>query len=152
MKFTTNIPRWAAQITTKANYSDPVQPTVLISIGEPLNREGPAAIQDGSWDDVLRISFWDITRPITDSRDPSGQLQPMNEEQAKQIADFIKKHEEKSIVIHCHAGISRSAAVCRALLQLGWTYHQTHFDLNGYNSHVYTMIRKQFPQLSPYDG
>jgi predicted protein tyrosine phosphatase len=151
MKTTTNISRMYAQVLTKHNIVSPDQPTVLISINEPQSREGPARLMEDGWDDILRMAFWDITKRIADMRQEGQWLEPMNEDQAKEIADFIRKHWDKNIIVHCHAGISRSAAVVRILVNLGWTYkrYPTGHGLDGYNVHIYSLLKKQFSELMP---
>ena len=36
--------------------------------------------------------------------------------QAKRIADFVTEHRGRNILVHCHAGVSRSAGVVEAIL------------------------------------
>ena len=83
----------------------------LISLGEPDAAEGDPKIQDG-WHDVLRLSFHDIT---PDTLDVEGSYTLMSDEDAQKIVAFVKEvvpHVE-GIIVHCRAGISRSAAVAK---------------------------------------
>lgn len=66
---------------------------------------------------VLRLYFDDIDEPLDvkyfDGRD-GGHLEPMTEEQGKQIVDFVKANEHRgSFLVHCAAGISRSGAIAK---------------------------------------
>lgn len=90
---------------TKLNKEDT---TVLISITDPGNALLPNTILN-QFQDSLSIQFWDIEEEIC-------QYKPIKEEEAKTIKDFINKHKDKSFIIHCEAGISRSAAVGMAVI------------------------------------
>lgn len=150
MKKTVHLPRALAERLKPEHVeaADMRYKACLISINEPDH--DVAQLQDG-WTDVLRISFWDITKRIPDLRNKDTWLEPLNEEEAKTIADFIKEHKDNHIVVHCRAGISRSAAVVRLLVDLGWDFDfsLSHHDMSGYNIHVYSMLKKHFPELLP---
>jgi predicted protein tyrosine phosphatase len=93
---------------------------VLISITTPLLC--PAQIYVPAWEDVLRLEFDDIGQDLAEYRESSYVLP--QREHAEQIVAFIRRHQTKSVVAHCEAGISRSAAVCVVLRDLGWQYIQ----------------------------
>ena len=108
----------------------------LISIGEPAASEGDPNIQDG-WHDVLRLSFHDIL-PITP--DPDSAYTMMQDEDAKAIVDFVRNVAPNvdGIIVHCKAGISRSAAVAK------WICGEYKIPFNAkyskYNEFIYRMI------------
>ncbi len=80
---------------------------VLISITEP----GGEYISDetkSKYFDVCEVKFWDITSNI-------GQYSIISDDIAVKIKDFILQYRNKKFAIHCHAGISRSAAVGMAI-------------------------------------
>ena len=91
---------------------------VLISIGEPgdgykysiLSKEEVQGFKD-----CLQIEFWDIEEDF-------GDYKIITDDQAKTIQDFILKNLQKDtetrFIVHCKAGISRSAAVAKAVEQL----------------------------------
>lgn len=91
---------------------------VLISIGEPgdgykysiLSKEEVQGFKD-----CLQIEFWDIEEDF-------GDYKIITDDQAKTIQDFILKNLQKDtetrFIVHCKAGISRSAAVSKAIEQL----------------------------------
>jgi hypothetical protein len=72
----------------------------------------------------LKIDFWDIESLVPDFSNPGKYLEPPNEQHAAAIVDFIMKHRGKPIIVNCHAGISRSGAVCafaHRCLDYEWT-------------------------------
>lgn len=58
---------------------------------------------------VLRLTFWDVADP--------NQADVFTHEMADQILDFVNAHRDEvdAFVVHCEAGISRSAGVAEAL-------------------------------------
>jgi predicted protein tyrosine phosphatase len=82
---------------------------VLISIGEP-GREETILTSDFVKDfkDVLQVEFWDIEEDFSEYK-------IIADEQAKLIQDFIIKNKDNRFIINCQAGISRSAAVGKAI-------------------------------------
>lgn len=153
-KYTVHLPRFLAEHLSSRNFDDDGE-ACLISISEPGKPE--ARLMPG-WTDVLRMSFWDVTKPLEQgfvlAGHPAGSIDPMTEDEAKEIADFIKKHKDENIIVHCRAGKSRSAAIVRLLTELGWKMHPTilpHYDFSGFNIHVYSLVKRHFPELLP-DG
>jgi len=86
----------------------PAEPTVAISIISPGR---PDASLHASMADVLRQYFHDTTPK---DHNAAGTV-VFSTEQAQQIVGFIRTHhaepEPRHLLIHCEAGISRSAAV-----------------------------------------
>ena len=85
-------------------------PTVgMISITDPDAKSGLAKLQEG-WSAVLRLQFHDVTKPWQG-------YEPMTEGQAKELIDWLEKHEAgfTGVVVHCEHGQSRSAAVAKYL-------------------------------------
>jgi predicted protein tyrosine phosphatase len=80
---------------------------VCISITNP--RQAPAVL-DG-WSDVLRLGFHDV-------EGPAGHYREMSAEHAAQVLAFARKHRNRTILVHCEWGASRSAAV--ALFLAAW--------------------------------
>ena len=65
---------------------------------------------DKSIDNFLQVKMWDIEEDLFEI----GELQyeKPNDNELKNIVDFINKHKDKSVfIVHCSAGISRSGAV-----------------------------------------
>jgi predicted protein tyrosine phosphatase len=111
----------------------------VISISD--EEQGPAKLQDG-WGPVLRLEFLDI-----DAEQGEGVL--FDKAMAKQILAFADEAfaEGLSLLVHCHAGLSRSGAVAvflGSVYKLG-VYADTirmHPGYGLYNKHVYrTLLR-----------
>lgn len=79
----------------------------VISIADP--EEGPAQLQPG-WADVLRLEFHDVDAA-------EGTYRVFDPEMARSVLDFGILHLEQghSLLVHCHLGVSRSAAVAVVL-------------------------------------
>jgi hypothetical protein len=108
----------------------------MISLGEPDAAEGAPKIQDG-WRDVLRLSFHDIT---PDTLDIESAYTLMSDADAQKIVEFVKKvaPEVEGIIVHCRAGISRSAAVAKWICSEYQIPFNRHYD--RYNDYVYRLM------------
>lgn len=80
---------------------------VLISIHDPSHNYHPENKVEG-FVDVLQVKFWD-TEYDFDS------IPTIPKDMALEIRDFIIKHKDRRFMIHCHAGMSRSAGVGMAV-------------------------------------
>jgi len=84
---------------------------VVVSITSPDSR--PARLAEG-YRDVLRMAFWDLAAPCQWGGET---LLPISRRQAEAIVAFLERwhaHPESlTLLVHCEAGISRSAAVAR---------------------------------------
>jgi len=69
---------------------------------------------------VLSIQSWEIQKKITGVKYEFVQANDNSEMNLKSkfefICDFLKKHENERVLVHCQAGISRSATACLAYL------------------------------------
>lgn len=83
---------------------------VLVSIRDQREEPLPKIITD-SYDYVLELVFDDILESS-----PWLHRDVFSLDQAEKLWYFFKSHQGKPMIIHCHAGVSRSAAVavCRA--------------------------------------
>lgn len=99
---------------------------LLVSITEPGR---PAALQSG-WKAVLRLQFDDIDTP-----QPGCQM--FEEHDAHSLLAFVEAHAQTSteLVVHCHAGISRSAAVAKFFAEKYACDYPAHYSL--YNKAIY---------------
>jgi predicted protein tyrosine phosphatase len=80
--------------------------TCLISIGNEHDEFWDLKV---SGERVLKVVFSDITA----EREYSKRVYyGITMEQAEEIVAFIDLHKEKDFIVNCHAGISRSGAVC----------------------------------------
>lgn len=104
----------------------------VISICEPL---APAAALSPTWNAVLHLKFDDIDTP--------NELRTtFSAGHAALILDFVEQASAENIdgiLVHCHAGISRSAAVAKFIAE----QHQLPFPerYSVYNRHVYRLLR-----------
>jgi len=76
----------------------------LISITDP-DRDN-IQIDTSVFKNTLEIKFWDLEKPF-------GDYKIITKEQGKTIRDFINENEV--FLVHCEAGISRSAGVAKAI-------------------------------------
>ena len=117
VKFTNFISRWQAEHTHQLH--KPIKKAVLISITDPDRPE--ADLYHKAWEGILRLKFHDMDHQ---PRAPQSKSDIIfipqnyilfNEDNAKEIMNFLAKHEGKvdTVVAHCEAGISRSAAVAK---------------------------------------
>jgi len=81
--------------------------TVVIAIHDPDKpNHNPENLK--GFKDVFEIKFWDIEEQI-------GNYKPITNKQGKEIRDFIESNKNSKFIIHCHAGMSRSAGVACAV-------------------------------------
>ena len=67
-------------------------------------------------DNVLNLEFDDVNEDIVNWK---GRIfLGITDEQAKQIVNFIEKNKGKNFFLHCRVGRSRSAAICRYILDM----------------------------------
>lgn len=82
--------------------------SVLISINEEDMDLHPLKL-DRNDSRILTLKFSDVTRPC----DVHGiKYNPISSDDALKVLDFINLNKDKNFIVHCHAGISRSAAIC----------------------------------------
>jgi predicted protein tyrosine phosphatase len=118
---------------TTAEQCGPYQDWAVISIGEPAASDGSPKIQDG-WHEVLRLFFHDIDTEQHTA--PNGPYVLMSEIDARDIVEFVDRVAPTIdvLMIHCRAGISRSAAVAK------WVARRYSLAFNNryrlYNHHV----------------
>lgn len=69
--------------------------------------------------DVLNLEFDDVEKYQEHVwKGKTYKAYPPSEEQARQIIDFAKGHQEYNLLIHCYAGRSRSVGVAQGLLDM----------------------------------
>lgn len=146
--FTTFMPKRYAELITVHPDSDK---TILISINSPLTTPGSTAQQlnKDAWADILYLSFHDADE-VHQSLDDrvadidSNKIELFNKTHANQIFDFLKKHEVDctQVIVHCEAGISRSAAVSKFIADIYALDFPGGYSL--YNKLVYSTLMKEF--------
>jgi rhodanese-related sulfurtransferase len=108
----------------------PLPNWALISITDPDDDGciggGPATLKRG-WKYLLRLRFGDV--------DDTSNSYAFHDGHAQSIVDFLTKLPDTvdTLIVHCHAGISRSAAVAK--------FAADFFDVEDFN-HGYTLYNK----------
>ena len=98
------------QATTYCRSTNPFE-TVMISISTPGIDywDEPFISPENKIRGILRLCFDDVDTP------DRGQC--MVEKDAQLVAEFLRMHPEKDVIVHCDAGMSRSAGVAAAILK-----------------------------------
>jgi predicted protein tyrosine phosphatase len=111
------------------------EPHAVISIREPGSRM-PVIPENEFCRGVLRLSFHDLLR-VVDSTD-----EPFTAEHAEQILEFVDRvaGDGVTLVVHCEAGISRSAGVAAALSRSFLGADASFFENYIPNSLIYGML------------
>lgn len=111
---------------------EPPANSACISINDPTTANLPCL--DPRWEHSLMANFYDY-----DTEELSG----LNEELARKICefvDFISETNPSYIVIHCYAGISRSAAVAKFVSTIMNLRFPEYYTL--YNKFVFNTLIK----------
>ena len=94
------------------------KPSVIISISDPYNvyDNAPFCSPLNRVFDILPLSFCDAAEPGKDvyGRDVT-ESEMMTDEDARKVVRFVRENRDKRIIVHCDAGISRSAGVAAAI-------------------------------------
>jgi len=116
----------------------------VISIREP-GSDMPAIPRNELCRGILSLSFHDLHRPER----PDVIL--FTAEHAREIFDFFTavRPELETLVIHCEAGISRSAAVAAALSRATIGADSFFFEHYAPNPLVYSTLLAVWRELSP---
>ena len=119
----------------RAEAMRPPRSCALISITD--TGKAPAHLLEG-WAAVLRVSFDDVD-PVwyPEDRDWWEGLVPCSSDQAGEIADFCRVNALRCrrLVVHCRYGVSRSAAVAKALCEVAGLWFPGNYE--DHNEFVY---------------
>lgn len=100
----------------------------------------PADLKKDTWGAILRLKFDDVDKDMTSQE--ARYYQFFEGEDAGKILKWLQDNEYnlETVVVHCAAGISRSAAVAKFIAEL---YKIKNFNHNYtlYNKHVYRVLR-----------
>jgi predicted protein tyrosine phosphatase len=120
----------------------------LISIRDPGSHRPAYEIKH--WPDLLELQFHDINSPEPRDEDwwqswaKEGYIVPCRENAAS-ICQFVRQHWQRSIIVHCEMGLSRSAAVCDVLVGLGWAYQSTRSEgRSRANRRLVQLLQQEF--------
>lgn len=125
----------------------PTENMVLISITQPGDKEVGLHPE---WKAILRLEFDDIDGSML----PSSNSRSFTAWHAKEVLDFLEIYKDiDELIVHCMAGISRSAAVakfaaekynCNEFLRMFEKYEL-------YNKWVYSSLKRaDNPDYDPY--
>ena len=126
----------------RAEAMRPPQDAALISITSPGE---PAARLQPGWSRILRVEFDDID-PLSFPDDYAG-MQPISAELGLCIARFVCDvgPSHRRIVVHCRYGVSRSAAVAKAIAAPARLRFPPWYD--EHNQRVYRTVLGGFEAL-----
>ena len=125
----------------------PTVPTIIISITSPEKELVQFAHSD-RFVDILRLQFHDISQP-------NDEYRLMNKEDAEKVIDFAYRYEQDAqlILVHCDAGISRSAGVAAGL---SWLFNNddSHFYSRAFrpNAHCRRLVIETAIDSKEYQG
>lgn len=132
--------------------------TAIISISTPNvdYDESPFIDNENNVSEILELSFCDADFP--GEKDVYGRLTTdfdlMTDEDADKVVEFMERHKDKFIIVHCDAGISRSAGVAAAILKYYNGDDSPIFDSRWYNPNrwCYRKVLEAFERkFSNYD-
>lgn len=139
--------REAIDYVYSVNGFNSTKPFAIISIQEMDTELMPIKFKPaGKCKLALNIHFSDVTndrvyREAIKSGRHKNELKIMNLNDAKRIKSLVDKAEEdneiEELIIHCHAGISRSAAVAAALCKVHGIDDSTYFTQSRYSPNMY---------------
>lgn len=127
------IPAFVVLSREEAERYKPGEREICISIADP---DAEPARLSGGFEAVLRLSFTDII----EMGEPSDVL--FSEDDAQAIREFIDAWPDaRRIVVHCHAGVSRSPGVALGLCDVrGWATAELERSHPGWNRLVRTAV------------
>lgn len=105
--------------------------TAYVSITDPDRR---IATVDPPMSPIIRCSFWDVEREMHG-------MAPVEPEQIQKLAEFILANRGLNFIVHCEAGVSRSAAVVQAILDSFPEYTEKHSE-RWPNGLVLSMLKR----------
>ncbi len=94
------------------------RPTIMISISDPFHTyaETPFITPENNIQAILPLAFCDAEEPGPDVYGHmAGAEDLMQKEDAVQIRDLLARYPNHTIIVHCDAGMSRSAGVAAAI-------------------------------------
>ena len=105
--------------------------TVMISISDPYMEyeHSPFCTEENNIVAILPLCFADADKPGYDVYGRTAGISDlMKDEDGRKIAAFLKQYPDTEVIVHCDAGISRSAGVAAAILKYFTGDDSTIFD------------------------
>ncbi len=134
---------WVANVPMEfAEAYDPTleAPVACVSISEPMTARAPgwvAKLRPG-YAAVMRLRFEDYDS-LRRHPDDAALFTP---DQARDLASFLREHRGKNFLVHCAAGISRSAAVAEVILEAFPEYEDVGHKPRHPNGHVKSLLKR----------
>lgn len=116
-------------------YNPHAGPTVMISISDPHMQyaAAPFCSEENKVLQILSLCFADADQPGPDIYGYDAAVEDlMRDEDAAQVAELLRTHPDTDVIVHCDAGISRSAGVAAAILK-----HTTGDDSSIFENGLY---------------
>lgn len=122
----------------RLSYTDYSSDKAIISISTPGDEKAEFDSNNETIKDILYLELYDISY---NSQEIFKGYEPMSDEDAIKIKDFVLKWKDKvdTLWVHCDAGISRSAGVAAGILE----------SLGEDNSYIFDS-KMYFPNLLCY--
>lgn len=100
----------------RMSYTDYSSDKAIISISTPGDEKAEFDRNNKTIKDILYLEFYDISY---NSQEIFKGYEPMTDEDAVKIKDFVLKWKDEvdTIWVHCDAGISRSAGVAAGIIE-----------------------------------
>ena len=116
------------------------RPAVMISISDPFETytEAPFISRENGIRAILPLAFCDAEKPGPDVYGRlAGAEDLMQREDAIQIRELLDRYPEHDIIVHCDAGMSRSAGVAAAIVKAAGGDPSGIFDSPYYDPNRY---------------
>ena len=116
-------------------YNPHTEPTVMISISDPHMQYAaePFCSEENKVLQILSLCFADADQPGPDIYGYDAKVEDlMRDEDAAKVAALLRAYPDTDVIVHCDAGISRSAGVAAAILK-----HTTGDDSSIFENGLY---------------
>ena len=123
------------------------RPSVMISISDPFQTyfESPFVTRENNIRALLPLTFCDAEEPGPDVYGRMARAEDlMQPEDAVRIRDLLARYPDYDVIVHCDAGMSRSAGVAAAIAEAVGGDPSEIFDSPYYdpNLHCYGLLRR----------
>ena len=121
------------------------RPSVMISISDPFHSydEAPFVTRKNNIRALLSLVFCDAEEPGPDVYGHMARAEDlMQPEDAVRVRDLLTQYPDYDIIVHCDAGMSRSAGVAAAITEAAGGDPSEIFDSPWYdpNLHCYQLL------------
>lgn len=96
------------------------RPSIMISISDPYLSypDAPFITRENNIQALLPLTFCDADEPGPDVYGNLARAEDlMQEEDAIRIRDLLAQHPDCNVIVHCDAGMSRSAGTAAAIIE-----------------------------------